>query len=64
MVFIVHFTSVEITPPNPTNKNSFEKELKSKLSQKTGKFQTEESILMKAFKYFDLNNDSIHIINY
>jgi len=34
----------------------FEKELKNKLSLKTSKFQSEETILLKAFKYFDLDN--------
>ena len=35
---------------------SFEKELLNKLSQKSGG-GNEEQILMKSFKYFDLNNN-------
>jgi len=38
-------------------KNSFEKELKNKLAQKTQGAQSEESVLKKAFKYFDLNDN-------
>ena len=38
-------------------KASFERELKAKLSQKTSGAQSEEQVLMKAFKYFDLNNN-------
>jgi len=37
-------------------KKSFEKELLTKLSQKSGG-GSEEQILMKSFKYFDLNNN-------
>ena len=36
---------------------SFEKELKNKLAQKTQGAQSEESVLKKAFKYFDLNDN-------
>lgn len=36
---------------------SFERELKNKLSQKSSGTQSEETVLMKAFKYFDLNNN-------
>lgn len=36
---------------------SFERELKNKLSQKASGSTSEETILMKAFKYFDLNNN-------
>jgi Ca2+-binding EF-hand superfamily protein len=36
---------------------SFERELKNKLSQKSSGSQSEESVLMKSFKYFDLNNN-------
>ena len=36
---------------------SFEKELKNKLSQKASGVQSEEQVLLKAFKYFDLNNN-------
>jgi len=36
---------------------SFEKELKNKLAQKTTGAQSEEAVLKKAFKYFDLNNN-------
>ena len=35
---------------------SFEKELKTKLSQKTTGRLTEEAVLIKNFKYFDLNS--------
>lgn len=36
---------------------SFEKELKNKLAQKTQGAQSEESVMKKAFKYFDLNDN-------
>jgi hypothetical protein len=36
---------------------SFEKELLKKLSQKASGVQSEEAVLMKCFKYFDLNNN-------
>ena len=36
---------------------SFEKTLKAKLSQKATGLASEESVLLKAFKYFDLNNN-------
>jgi len=36
---------------------SFEKELLKKLSQKSSGVQSEEAVLMKCFKYFDLNNN-------
>jgi Ca2+-binding EF-hand superfamily protein len=36
---------------------SFEKELIKKLSQKAAGNQSEEQILIKCFKYFDLNNN-------
>lgn len=35
---------------------SFERELKNKLQEKTKGSQSEEAVLMKAFKYFDLND--------
>lgn len=38
-------------------KASFEKELIKKLSQKSGGGQSEEAVLLKCFKYFDLNNN-------
>ena len=38
---------------------SFEKELLKKLSQKSSGNQNEEVVLMRAFKYFDLNNNGI-----
>jgi len=38
-------------------KTSFERELKNKLSEKTKGAQSEESVLKKAFKYFDLNDN-------
>ena len=37
--------------------HSFERELKNKLSQKASGSQSEETVLMKSFKYFDLNNN-------
>lgn len=37
-------------------KASFERELKNKLQEKTKGSQSEEAVLMKAFKYFDLND--------
>ena len=37
--------------------HSFEKELKTKLSQKASGVQSEEQVLLKSFKYFDLNNN-------
>ena len=36
---------------------SFEKELKNKLSQKSTGNTNEETVLLRAFKYFDLNNN-------
>ncbi len=36
---------------------SFEKELLKKLQQKSGGNLSEEAVLMKSFKYFDLNNN-------
>ena len=36
---------------------SFEKTLKQKLSQKASGATNEETVLLKAFKYFDLNNN-------
>jgi len=38
-------------------KASFERELKNKLSEKTKGAQSEQQVLMKAFKYFDLNDN-------
>lgn len=38
-------------------KASFEKELKNKLSQKASGVTSEEQVLKKSFKYFDLNNN-------
>ena len=37
-------------------KISFERELKNKLMQKAAGNQSEEQVLIKAFKYFDMNN--------
>lgn len=37
--------------------HSFERELKNKLSEKTKGAQSEQAVLMKAFKYFDLNDN-------
>jgi hypothetical protein len=39
------------------NSYSFERELKNKLSEKTKGAQSEQQVLMKAFKYFDLNDN-------
>ena len=36
---------------------SFEKTLKQKLSQKSTGMASEEAVLLKCFKYFDLNNN-------
>jgi Ca2+-binding EF-hand superfamily protein len=36
---------------------SFERELKNKLQEKTKGAQSEETVLKKAFKYFDLNDN-------
>jgi len=36
--------------------DSFEKELRAKLLQKSTSFQSEEAILLKNFRFFDLNN--------
>jgi len=36
---------------------SFEKTLKQKLAQKSSGASNEETVLLKAFKYFDLNNN-------
>jgi len=36
---------------------SFEKELKNKLQAKSSGVQSEEQVLIKSFKYFDLNNN-------
>jgi len=38
-------------------KASFERELKNKLAEKTKGAQSEQQVLMKAFKYFDLNDN-------
>jgi len=40
-------------------KTSFEKELKNKLLQKTVGNQSEEIVLLRAFKYFDLSNTNL-----
>jgi len=40
-------------------KASFERELKNKLSEKTRGAQSEEQVLLKAFKYFDLNDNGV-----
>jgi len=43
----------------PTNQFfSFERELKNKLAQKASGMQNEETVLLRAFKYFDLNNNN------
>lgn len=39
-----------------TLKSNFEKEVRNKLSLKSNGKQGEESLLVKAFKYFDLDN--------
>jgi Ca2+-binding EF-hand superfamily protein len=40
-------------------KSSFERELKNKLAEKTRGAQSEEAVLMKSFKYFDLNDNGV-----
>lgn len=40
----------------------FERQLKAKLTQKANQFNTEEATLIKAFKYFDLDNNGNHDI--
>ena len=45
------------TPLTCDFRRSFEKTLKQKLSQKSNGQQSEEAVLLKAFKYFDLNNN-------
>lgn len=40
-------------------KASFERELKNKLQEKTKGSQSEETVLKKAFKYFDLNDNGV-----
>ena len=42
---------------NPNVNYSFERELKNKLQEKTKGSQSEETVLLKAFKYFDLNDN-------
>ena len=37
-------------------RQAFEKDLKTKLSQKSSSHTTDETVLLKAFKYFDLDN--------
>ena len=44
---------------NPLSYFSFEKELKTKLALKAVNGKTEEQILLKLFKQFDLNNNGI-----
>lgn len=38
-------------------RSSFEKELRQRLSQKATSHSSEEAVLLKSFKYFDLNNN-------
>ena len=42
-------------------KISLEKELKNKLALKASGHQSEETVLLKAFKYFDLDNSGIFL---
>jgi len=44
---------------NKFNLKRFEKELKHKLGNKSSGYQTEETVLIKSFKYFDLENNGI-----
>ncbi len=37
---------------------SFERELRNKIAQKSSGVQNEEQVLLKSFKYFDLNNSN------
>lgn len=39
-------------------KQSFERELRNKISQKSTGVQNEKQVLLKSFKYFDLNNSN------
>jgi len=41
------------------SRNFFEKELKKKLIMKASGYTTEENVLLKAFKYFDLDNSGL-----
>ena len=43
--------------PNLSFTFSFERELKNKLAEKTKGAQSEQQVLKKAFKYFDLNDN-------
>ena len=40
---------------------NFEKELLTRLAQRATTGKTEESILLRSFKYFDLDNDGNYI---
>ena len=51
------FTFFVISESNFEFLYSFERELKNKLSEKTKGAQSEQQVLMKAFKYFDLNDN-------
>lgn len=46
-----------VTPSLFDSWYSFEKELIKKLSQKASGAQSEETVLIRSFKYFDLNNN-------
>jgi len=46
-----------MSDPRSLIASSFEKELLKKLSQKASGSQSEETVLTKCFKYFDLNNN-------
>jgi Ca2+-binding EF-hand superfamily protein len=42
-----------------STRNFFENELKKKLIMKASGYTTEENVLIKAFKYFDLDNSGL-----
>lgn len=56
-MFLVFLTLTKISLcPNTNQLYRFEKDLKQKLILKSTSHITEEGVLLKAFKYFDLNN--------
>ena len=44
-------------------KSLFEKELKTKIFQKTNSFSTESDTLLKYFKYYDINKNNLCSFN-
>merc|ERR1711935_1243030 len=55
----IHFIQKQTSLNMDHLKASFERELKNKLSEKTRGAQSEAQVLMKAFKYFDLNDNGV-----